>query len=132
MTLENIICEGHGSGEFSKSKSLYFWFTALRKLYIAVDDLSNSEEMKETAFILINLIEDNFKDANFKLLPRTTRLFLAVEQRNHNKAKCLLEQFPGEDEFLPYMILIPGTIFPFGSNHHSDVSATPLGNLFIL
>ena len=107
MPLEDIICESHDgvwshSGEFSKSKSLYFWYTVLRKLYNA----SNTEEIKETAFILKTLIEDNFKDASFKLLPRTTRLFLAVEQRNHNEAKRLLDQFPGEDEFLPYMILI--------------------------
>ena len=132
MPLEDTICGRHGTDEFSEARSLYFWFSVLRKLYIAIEEESRREEVKETAFILQTQIEYHFQDVKFKLLPRTTRLFLAVEQKNHNEAKRLLEEYPNDGEFLPYMILIPGTIFPFGSTYHEGVAASPLGKLTIM
>ena len=132
MPLENIICESNVKKEFSESRSFFFWFTVLRKLYIATEDETIKEEFKETAFILQTQIENHFQDVKFKkLLPRTTRLFIAVEQKNHDEAKRLLEEYPHNDEFLPYMILIPGAIFPFGSSYHEGVVASPLGKLSI-
>ena len=131
MPLENTICDSHDKKEFSEFRSLYFWFTVLRKLYIAAEDETITKAVKETAFILQTQIEDNLQDVKFKLLPRTTRLFLAVEQKNHDEAKRLLEEYAHNDEFLPYMILIPGTIFPFDSSYHEGVAASPLGKLFM-
>ena len=118
---------------FCESRSLYFWFTVLRKLYKYEQNEEKPSDFKEAVTSLITKIEMNLNSIkNFEMVPKTTRLFLAVEENKHGIVKSLLETYPELSLFLDHMKLIPGTIFPFESQYHSccpdaSVSVSPIG-----
>ena len=114
--------------EFCEQSSLYFWFTVLRKFLIYEQNVEKSSDFKKAVSSIITILEMNLSCIdNFKLLPQTTRLVLAVEKDNQELVKSLLEANPQANEFLQDLILIPGKFFPFESTYHSCVSASPIG-----
>ena len=122
--------------KFSSDLNVYYWFTVLRKLYqIQSDPDKNDEDFKtniSNLAVKINEALSQDSSIKFRLIPRSTDLYLAVENNKIDKVEEILRDFPEEEDFLSSIIMIPGTLFPFGSIYHDKVSASPLGNVIAL
>ena len=119
--------------KFSSDLNVYYWFTVLRKLQkIQHDPEKNDEDFKtNVSNLAVKIVEALSQDTSieFRLVPRSTDLYLAVENNKIDRVKEMFRDFPEEEDFLSSIIMIPGTLFPFGSIYHDKVSASPLGNI---
>ena len=98
----------------------------LRQLHIVSKMKCKSQEIKDAVDLLVTLIEENL-NGTYEPLPRTVRLFLAIEEKDHCVAQNLLENYPESNHFLSNLILIPGSIFPDDSEYHRMALASPIG-----
>ena len=118
--------------KFSSDLNVYYWFTVLRKLQkIQHDPEKNEEDFKtNVSNLAVKIVEALSQDTSieFRLVPRSTDLYLAVENNKIDRVKEMFRDFPEEEDFLSSIIMIPGTLFPFGSMYHDLVSASPLGD----
>ena len=111
---------------FCVTRSDYYWLTILRKLYKFVQEKDETPGLLEfTSFLEETLYQ---KSEKFGIIPRSAKLYLGVEQRNHDLVSKLLKNNSDKTQpFLQNTITGPWEIFPFRSSYHHLIRATPLG-----
>ena len=130
MELKESINVGN---QFFPKINLYYWFTVLRQLRIQQepdpDGVDGDAGYLAAVVTLEDLLEELLQREGdpFNVLARTTDLLLAIERNDVMSVERVLQEYPNETDLLPYMMMIPGTLFPSDSGFHQFLCVSPIG-----